>query len=60
MAMVNYNSVDMVVTVEIMPQFDDKGLLNLEVEKVKMGALGVTFIAKKLAKKMYNEQVQFD
>jgi len=59
MAMVNMNSVDMVVAVEITPRFDDKGLLSLEVEKVKMGALGITYIAKKLAKKMYSEQEQF-
>ena len=59
MAMVNMNSVDTVVTVEIIPLFDDKGLLSLKVEKVKMGALGITYIAKKLAKKMYREQEQF-
>jgi hypothetical protein len=56
MAMVNMNSVDTVVTVEIIPRFDDKGLLNLEIGKVKMGALGVTYIAKKMAKKMYSER----
>jgi hypothetical protein len=59
MAMVNMNGVEMVVTVEITPRFDDKGLLSLDIEKVKIGALGVTYIAKKLAKKMYNEQEQF-
>jgi hypothetical protein len=58
MAMVNMNSIDTVVTVEITPRFDDKGLLSLEIEKVKMGALGITYIAKKLAKKMYNEREQ--
>ena len=58
MAMVNMNSVEMVVTVEIAPRFEENGQLSLEVEKVKMGALGVTYIAKKLAKKMYNEQEQ--
>jgi hypothetical protein len=58
MTMVNYNSVNMVVTVEVVPRFDDKGRLNLEVDKAKVGALGVTFVAKKLAKKMFDEQVQ--
>jgi hypothetical protein len=59
MAQVNYDGIDSVITVEITPQFDSNGLLNLEVVKVKMGALSITFIAKKLAKKMFNEQIQF-
>lgn len=56
MAMVNYNGVNSVVTVDIKPRFDEKGLLNLEVDKVKMGALSITFVAKKIAKKMFDEQ----
>ena len=58
-AMVNYNGIDTVVTVEIVPWIDEQGLLNLDVKNVKMGALGVTYITKKLAKKMFNEQIQF-
>jgi hypothetical protein len=59
MAMVNLNSVDTVVTVEITPRIDEKGLLSLEINKVRIGTLSVTFIAKKLAKKMFSEQNQF-
>jgi hypothetical protein len=59
MAMVNYNGVDSVVTVEMFPRFDNQGLLNLEVKQVKMGALGVTFVTKKLAKRMFDQQMQF-
>jgi hypothetical protein len=59
MAMVNYNNMDTVVTVEVTPQFDASGMLSLQVEKVKMGAMSITYVAKKLAKKMYNEQISF-
>ncbi|MDO8301889.1 MAG: hypothetical protein Q7T18_01475 [Sedimentisphaerales bacterium] len=58
-AMINYNGIDTVATVEIVPRIDDKGLLHLDVENVKMGALGVTYITKKLAKKIFNEQIQY-
>jgi hypothetical protein len=59
MAMLNYEGVDTVITVEVIPRFDSKGLLNLEIDKVKMGALGITFVTKKIAKKMFDDRAQF-
>jgi hypothetical protein len=58
MAKVNLNAIDTVVTVEISPHFDEKGMLNLNIDNVKLGNIPVTFIAKQLAKKMSEEQIQ--
>jgi hypothetical protein len=57
MANVNLKGFDTVVTVEISPQFDANGLLSLNVEKMKIGALSVTYIAKMMAQKMFDEQI---
>jgi len=46
-----------VVTIEVAPRMDDKGYLDLAVEKVKVGAMNVTPLAKMMARKMYREQV---
>ena len=49
---------DLVITVELEPQLDDAGLLNLNVAKVKVGAVNITPIAKMMAKKMYQERLE--
>ena len=49
---------DLVITVEMEPQLDDAGLLNLNVAKVKVGAVNITLVAKMLAKKMYQERIE--
>lgn len=49
---------NLVITVEMEPQLDDTGLLNLNVAKVKVGAVNITLIAKMLAKKMYQERIE--
>ncbi len=46
-----------VVTVEIGPQILPDGRLNLIVEKVSVGAMNITPLAKIMAKKMYQEQI---
>jgi uncharacterized protein YpmS len=56
-SMVNYNGMDMVFSIEINPQFNEKGQLNLQIERAKIGALSVTFIVKQVAKRMFTEQV---
>ena len=57
MANVNLKGFDTVVAVKICPQFDANGLLIMNVEKMQIGALGVTYIAKMMAKKMFDEQI---
>lgn len=47
-----------VVTVEIGPQMTQEGRLNLVVEKVKIGAMNITPLAKIMARKMYKEQIE--
>jgi hypothetical protein len=48
---------DFIVTVDIEPQFDDKGLLNLNVTKVKVGAMNITPLAKMIGKQKYEERL---
>ncbi len=49
--------VEFVVTIEIEPEIDEEGLLNLKVMKIKVGAMNITPLAKIVAKKMYAQQV---
>jgi hypothetical protein len=49
---------DFVVTIEFGPRLDDEGNLNLLVEKVKVGAMNVTPLAKMMAKRMYRERIE--
>jgi len=57
MGTVNVEGVELVVTIELDPKIDEKRLLNLQVSKVKVGAMNVTPLAKMMAKKMYSEQL---
>lgn len=47
-----------VVTVELGPQLDERGYLNLVVEKVKIGAMNITPLAKMVGRKMYQERLE--
>jgi len=49
---------DLVVTVELEPEVDEQGLLNLNVAKVKIGAMNITPLAKMVAKKMYQQRLE--
>lgn len=49
---------EIVITVELEPQLDDAGLLNLNVAKVKIGAMNITPLAKMLAKRQYQERLE--
>jgi len=57
MGIANIKGVDLVVTVEAKPGLDEEDLLNLRVEKVKIGAMNITPIARLLAKRMYAERL---
>jgi hypothetical protein len=58
MGTVAVEGADFVVTIELGPQMDDQGKLNLLVEKVKVGAMNITPLAKMTAKRMYQEKVE--
>jgi uncharacterized protein YpmS len=49
--------VEFVVTIELEPNIDEDGLLNLKVTKVKVGAMNITPLAKIVAKKMYLQKI---
>jgi len=60
MGTANIEGAAMIVTVEIGPQMTDDGRLNLPVQKVKIGALSITWLAKRMARKAYQERVEAD
>jgi uncharacterized protein YpmS len=49
--------VEFVVTIELEPIIDEQGFLNLQVAKVKVGAMNITPLAKIMAKKMYMQKI---
>jgi len=49
---------ELVVTIVTKPTLDEQGLLNLRVEKIKIGAMNITPLARLLAKRMYAERVE--
>jgi len=48
--------VELVVTVHTEPGLDDNGLLNINVTRIKVGAINITPLAAFLARRMYQEQ----
>jgi len=57
MGTANVRGVDFVITIELSPKVDEGGRLNLQVTKVKIGAMNITPLAKMIAKKMYTERL---
>jgi len=47
-----------VITIELGPQLNADGLLNINVEKVKIGAMNITVLAKIMGKKMYRDRLE--
>ena len=58
MGTANIKGAELVVTVVAKPRLDEEGLLHLQVDKVKIGAMNITPVAKLLAKRMYAERVE--
>jgi hypothetical protein len=48
---------ELVVTVVAKPSLDEEGLLHLRVEKVKIGAMNITPLARVMAKRMYTDRL---
>jgi len=48
---------DLVVTIVVKPNLDEEGLLRLRVEKIKIGAMNITPLARVIAKKMYADRI---
>jgi hypothetical protein len=58
MGTANVEGADLIVTVELQPQFNEQGLLNLKVEKVKIGAMNITPLARMIGRRRYDERVE--
>jgi hypothetical protein len=58
MGTANIKGAELVVTVVARPSLDEQGLLHLRVEKVKIGAMNITPIARLMAKRMYTERLE--
>ena len=57
MGTANVKGMEFVVTIELQPIIDQNGLLNLNLAKLKVGAMNITPLARMIAKKMYADQV---
>jgi len=49
---------ELVITIELAPVVDEQGLLNLDVAKVKIGAMNITPLAKMVARRMYQQRLE--
>jgi len=58
MGMADVEGAGFVVTIELTPKMNEQEYLDLAIEKVKIGAMNITPLARMMAKKMYQEQVQ--
>jgi uncharacterized protein YpmS len=52
-----FQGVEFIITIELNATINEKGLINTNVSKVKIGALNITPLAKMTAKKMYSERL---
>jgi hypothetical protein len=57
MGTANIKGAEFVITIELEPRIDQRKLLNLQVGKVKIGAMNITPLAKLIAKKMYADRL---
>ncbi len=58
MGTANLKGAELVITIVIQPEVNDQGRLNLQVAKVKIGAMNITPLAKMIAKQMYAERLE--
>lgn len=57
MGTANIKGVEVIITIELEPKIDEQRLLNLNVVKVKIGAVNITPLARMISKKMYTERL---
>lgn len=57
MGTADIKGVQFIVTIELEPKIDEDKLLNLQITKVKVGAMNITPLAKMIAKKMYAQRL---
>jgi len=54
---VSIGAVELMVTIIGQPRLDENGLLNLNITKIKVGAMNFTIVAKLIAGKMYTQKL---
>jgi len=57
MGTADIKGVELVVTFVLEPKIDEQGLLDLQVAKVKVGAMNITPLAKVIARRMYQHRI---
>ena len=57
MGTADFQGIEFVITIELMLIIDKQGLLNINIPKIKVGAVNITPLAKIVAKKMYAERL---
>lgn len=57
MGTANVKGVEFVITIELKPEIADDGFFNLQITKIKVGAMNITSLAKIAAKKMYADKL---
>jgi uncharacterized protein YpmS len=57
MGTANIKGVEVIITIELQPKIDEQRLLNVNVVKVKIGAVNITPLARMISKKMYTERL---
>jgi len=57
MTTASVSGLNLVITVVAAPTLDENGLLRLSIKKVKVGAVRMTFITRKIAKKIYKKRL---
>jgi hypothetical protein len=58
MGTANIEGAEFIVTIVLAPKINSDGLLDIKVEKVKIGAMSITFLAKIIAKRMYQDRLE--
>ncbi len=57
MGTADVKGVEFIITIELVPMIDEDGFMNLQVAKMKVGAMNITPVAKAVAKKMYSQKL---
>ncbi len=57
MGTANFEGMDFIITIELNANINEQGLININVSKIKIGAVNITPLAKITAKKMYAERL---
>ena len=58
MGTADFQGVKFIITIELHANINEEGMMNINLSKIKVGAINVTPFAKMTAKKMYNQKLE--